>query len=209
MRRLSAPLIALLAAALLALLPASASAAGVSWYRLTNTDMPGAAPVQEVLARIIPPGSIIPPDPKTSPLTILPDSTGYVSSGFDSKELEVLLGDGQTPEGDPFQVMKLDFGPNGFQPGGRLYFSLNRSPAFDGLTQLVLPSSVQNLAFESLAVTDVPTDTGGGSGSGGGGGSVPPAQVPEPMSLVLWSAVLALGLVRARAYRRTHQPATV
>ena len=61
-------------------------------FRLTNTDAPGASPVMSVLASIVPPGSVVPPNPATSPLTILAGSTGFVLD-----DLKVSLGEGTTP----------------------------------------------------------------------------------------------------------------
>jgi hypothetical protein len=52
---------------------------------------------------------------------------------------------------------------------------------------------VNNLAIQSL-----PDNFGSGSNGSGG------VNTPEPLSIVLWSTVAVLGLVRARAYRRAH-----
>ena len=71
----------------------------------------------------VPPGTVLPPDPLTSPLTVLNGS-----SGFNADDLKVSLGDGQTPAGDPFQALALDFGAGGLAPGWQLLFSMNRSP---------------------------------------------------------------------------------
>lgn len=159
-------------------------------FRLTDTDQAGASPVMSVLASIVPPGSVAPPDAKTSPLTILAGSTG-----FNPDDLKVSLGDGTTPSGDPFQALALDFGPNGFAPGGRLYFSLNLASGSDGAVTLILPSSVTNLAVSSY----VPPP---------GVGPVDDGQhnVPEPMSILLWSSLAAIGAIRARLYRRGQAP---
>ena len=193
-RRLS-----LLVAALL-ILPGTARAAGMATFRLTNTDPAGAAPVTEVLARVLPPGTVVPRDVDKDPPTILDPSTGYVSSGFNPDDLQVSIGDGTTAAGDPFQAIKLDFGPGGFAPGGRLYFQLNRSPSYDGLIRLVVPTSVENLALEPL---DVPVAAAPPFSQGGGG-----SQVPEPASVLVWAALTAAGIWRARAFRRLSSSGT-
>ena len=168
-----------------------ASASAVATFRLTNVDPDGAAPVSSVLARVLPPGSVIPRDETVDPPTILDPSTGYLSSGFNPDDLQVVLGDGTTPDGDPLQVVKLDFGPDGFAPGGRLYFQLNVSPAYEGMLRLILPENVANLAMESIEVAGPPpTDPG-----------EPPPAVPEPRSVLVWMALPLLGLWRARAAR--------
>jgi hypothetical protein len=191
-RHRSAPLLALTALALLA--PAPAGAAGVATFRLMNTDPAGSAPVTEALARVLPPGTVIARDVNTDPPSILDPSTGYVSSGFNPDDLQIVLGDGTTTGGDPFQAIKLDFGPGGISPGGRLYFQLNKSPSYDDMVRLVLPTTVGNLVIETIDDT-APSP---GEGAGGDGGT----QVPEPLSLVVWAALAGTGLWRARAARR-------
>jgi hypothetical protein len=181
MRRLTVFVVVIAAAGMLAARPASAS--GIASYRLTDTDSAGASPVSTVLMSIVPAGSVAPTDPAISPLTILAGS-----SGFDPNSLQVFLGDGTTPTGGKFQALKLDFGQGGIQAGGRLYFSLSLSPSYQGAPPLlVLPSSVNNIAIESIP------------NPGGGGGNV---NTPEPLPIVLWASLGTLGLLRARAFRR-------
>lgn len=189
----------LLTAAALLLWPLSARAAGVATFRLTNTDSAGSAAVTETLARVLPPGSVVPRDVDKDPPTIIDAATGYVSSGFNPDDLQVSIGEGTTATGDPFQAIKLDFGAGGLAPGGRLYFQLNKSPSYEGLISLVLPTSVENLALEAI---DVPV------------GVVPPGnpvapQVPEPASMLIWAGLAVAGVWRARAFRlaRSRRPA--
>lgn len=188
-------LIAISLLVLVATQGAPARAAGLATFRLMNIDPQGAAPVTEVIAQVLPAGSVVPRDPSTDPSTILDPSTGWVSSGFNPDDLLLTLGEGTTSTGDPFQAIKLDFGPDGFAPGGKLFFQLNKSLAYDGLVRLVLPSTVTNLALERL--DDLPSipDNGGG----------PPAvpQVPEPAAVLIWVGGAAFGLHRwRRAPRR-------
>lgn len=191
---------------LLAGWPAPADASGLATFRLANIDAPGASAVQKATLRVIPAGIVPTEDsagkPRTdSPLKILPDSTGYKSSGLDLDGLKVFSGKGVTPEGDPFKVLQLNF-RDGFQPGGRLFFTVETtSPAEADLLRLVLPSSVHNLAIEAL-----PTPAGVNPVS-----AAPPVAptVPEPLSVLLWSTVALLGLARAHAFRRSHVPLPV
>jgi hypothetical protein len=186
-RRLSALLLPLIVVGLLACCTTRTEASVMS-FRLTETDSPGAAPVQRVLASIIPPGTVIPPDPATSPLTVLAGS-----SGFNPDDLKVSLGDGTTPSGTAFQALALDFGAGGLSPGGRVYFSLNVSPSFTGMLTLLLPSSVSNLAIESYTPPPGVGPIGGGTG----------ANVPEPVSILMWTGVATFGLLRARSRRKS------
>lgn len=182
----------LLTAAALLAMPMSARSAGVATFRLTNTDPAGSTPVTEVLARVLPPGSVVPRDVDKDPPTILDASSGYTSSGFNPDDLQVLAGAGTTASGDPFQAIKLDFGAGGFAPGGRLYFQLNKSPSFEGLISLVLPTSVGNLALEAI---NVPVGVVTPAQAGG-------AQVPEPASVLVWTGLVAASFWHIRAFRR-------
>lgn len=202
--RRNAPYVALAAALALTLARSTpAQAAGVATFRLANIDPTGTAPVNTVLARIKPPSTVVPRDVENDPPTILPEDSGYISTGFDHDALELGLIDGTTDTGDPFQVLKIDFGENGFGPGGRLFFQLNKAEDFDGDIELILPESVTNLAIEALdflnSAPTPPTDNGVGSPPP----TPPTAQVPEPASVVLWISLIAVaGLVHIGRTRR-------
>jgi hypothetical protein len=180
----------------------SANAAGLITYQLVNTSNASAPAVTEVVASIIPPGSIAPTSPDVSPLSILPGS-----SGFDANNLKVLLGDGTSPTGDPLQALALDFGSGGFASGGVLNFSLSIDGNFKGLTpQLILPPGTSGLRLSPY--TPPPTNPTGGPGGGpiaGGTTNGGTTQVPEPLSVVLWSAVAGAALMRSRVFRRAKQ----
>ncbi|HEV3165785.1 MAG TPA: hypothetical protein VGZ22_17285 [Isosphaeraceae bacterium] len=182
------------------------AATGTSSYELLNTNPAGTAPVTKIVTSVIPPGTVVPPNPSTSPLTILPGS-----SGFDQNNLQVLLGQGQTPSGAPLQALALNFGTQGFAPGGVLNFSLSLDKAFQGSPTLQLPDGTTGLTIKQLANEQ----SGGGSTGNGNGGSISTPstghstgnQVPEPLTLALWATgVVGLGLARARAYRRSCSP---
>ncbi len=181
--------IVLLAAVVLLAGGQMVSAASVATFRLTNVDEVGATPVSSVLARVLPPGAVIPRDEEVDPPTILDPSTGYLSTGLNPDALQVVLGEGTTSDGELLQVLRLDFGPDGFAPGGKLFFQLNVNPTFEGTMRLVLPETVKNLAMESISVTGPPPID-------------PAPQVPEPRSILVWLALPLLGLWRARVAAR-------
>lgn len=150
----------------------------------------------QVQAIILPPGSVIPPKlsdgTEGSPLTILPDS-----HGFDPNHLVVALKDTQSASGQPQQMFGLVFYGQGFQPGGLLHFTLSIDKSL-GST----PPSLQVLTPGISITADTPADTGGAN-PGGSDNGVPPVNVPEPLSLVLWSALLGAVVVRGRVVKRS------
>jgi hypothetical protein len=169
-------------------------------YQLTNTNPAGTTPVTKVVANVIPPGTIVPPSADSSPLTILAGS-----SGFDQNNLNVLLGAGKTPSGGPLQALALDFGPQGFKPGGVLNFSLSLDQAFQGTPTLQLPTDGTatglSIVQTATATPDVSTQGSGGTVALQGGTT---SAVPEPLSLALWSTgAMGLALIQVRRYRRT------
>jgi hypothetical protein len=205
LRRCPAFLATLAVALLLAARPTAVLGAGIitlpnegpATYQLTNTNPDGTTPVTKVVANVIPAGAITPPDPSSSPLTILPNS-----SGFNDTHLTVLLGEGQTPDGNPLQALALDFGSQGFAPGGVLNFALNIDQAFHGAPVLELPDDATGLTLAQMALPtaiDEPTDNGSGSNVDTTGAQE--SHVPEPMSIMLWCTG-ALTLTQVRRWRQ-------
>lgn len=204
---------AVAAAFLLAMRPAPASAdgitpnasdSGMANYRLT-TDTDIAAPADDaggpqIIARVVPPGTVVPPKladgSEASPLSILKSS-----SGFNQDRLIVALKDnltnlsaGESPE----QLFGLSFFGDGFKKGGQLDFSLSigssvkTPPTLESLTPGVSITALQTVT----PPTDVPVLTPITNVAPGG------SQVPEPMSVLLWTAMTGIGVLRARGFRR-------
>jgi len=94
--------------------------------------------------------------------------------------------------GQPVQALGLSFYGQGLAAGGILNFSLNVA------NQSSPPQLVSQTAGVSIALT--PTASPPTSSDNG----VPAAQTPEPLSILLWSALASAGLVRARALRRSN-----
>jgi hypothetical protein len=180
--------------------PAAARANGIvggtASYRLTTTqDIPVPDPnanAPQVVAAVVPPGTVVPPTQSDgtagSPLTILKSSTG-----FDQSQLIVALKDGTTTSGATQQLFGLSFFGNGFSRNGQLDFSLNLGNSVTTAPQL--QSLTPGVTIAALDTTSSTTTTST---------STPVVQnsVPEPMSVVLWSAVAGMGLLRARRVRR-------
>ncbi len=202
LRRL-APLAAVAAGLLVAISPATDAATTVT-YRLVNNST-GSAPLTQVVASVEPAGSVVAPSADVGPLAILAGSTG-----FDTNNLQVLLGDGTASDGSPLQALALDFGSSGFLGNGQgiLNFSLNLDPNYKGgAPELVLPASLSSLTITKIVNSVPDPGTGGtpgggtGGGTNGGGGGTPPPQVPEPATVVVWSILAAGGLWRVKSAR--------
>ena len=172
----------------------SQSPSSVADYQLVNTQGSGTAPITEVLAAALPAGSIFEPAGKSSPLTIMAGS-----SGFNASDVQVVVGDGtNSTTGQPVQVLQLNFDSAGFKAGGVLNFSLELTTATPPQLELVAPVS-------GLTFSQIPSTSGtSGSSSGGDGSSVGQITnaIPEPVSVLLWTAAAAGILLRARSYRR-------
>jgi len=169
-------------------------------YRLTSTvslPVPDASiQAPQVVALISPPGGVVPPKQadgtEGSPLTVLPDS-----HGFDPNHLVVLLLDSTTDSGEPQQKFGLLFDGQGMEAGGVLHFALSIDKALAD-TPPVLTS--QTPGFTIVPDERVPSTPNGGEGGtlNGDGGN----QIPEPLSLVLWSAAATGIAIRHRRSRR-------
>ncbi len=202
LRRCIASLALLPAAFIAAALPSSASAASIvtengtkyAYYELVNTE---AKPVTDlIVTSVVPPNSVQPLDPTTSPLTIVGGS-----SGFDPNNLQVFL----SPTDPSSQELALQFGNGGLAPGGVLNFKVSLEPSYSSATAPTLtlqppgPVDLSPMAPELLSYT--PTSVNGAPPA------TPVTNAPEPVSLALWSALAGVGLLRARAFRRSRRAA--
>ncbi len=204
--------------------PDEADGSTLMQFRLAND---GTKPVSGVDFTVEPPGAIVPPvvgsDPTTgkdltgSPVTILPNSTGFdaskfsvaLGSGSGEQRLRLLFGQTQTVGSDGSVQIQPVLDSNGqplglFLPGAVLNFALNVDSAAQNALQLVLPDTASGLTLTALN-TPPPSDPGTSPTPSDPGGSA--VWVPEPSPLILWSALAALGLVRVRSYRRLHRAA--
>ncbi len=172
-------------------------------YRLTtSTTIPVAdANISgpQVVALVTPPGSVVPPTlsdgTQGSPLTVLPDSTG-----FDPSKLIVALNDSPSSSGQPQQQIGLVFYGQGFQAGGLLHFALSINSALAS-DPPVLESLTPGITI-TLDSQPARSTTGGTSGNGGSSSGSSSNSVPEPLSVILWSAVLVGVVARNRLLGR-------
>ena len=169
-------------------------------YRLTTSSGIGVPSANisgpQVVAMVTPTGSVVPPlsnGQQVSPLTVLPDSTG-----FDPKQLVVALKEGTSAQ--PEQELGLLFYGQGFQAGGVLHFALSINSALASnppVLQPLTPGVTITLDSQPAGST-----TGGTSGNGGSSSGSSSNSVPEPLSVILWSAVLVGVVARNRLLGR-------
>lgn len=137
-------------------------------------------------ANVVPAGGIVPPtqnDGKEgSPLTIEPDSFG-----FDKDHLVVALNKTD-------QKFGLIFLNGGLAANNLLHFSLNVDKALTTppTLEITSPGSLQGVVLKAEESNPVTPPVNGGTS----------ASIPEPMSMLVWSALAGLGLLRARGLRR-------
>jgi len=150
---------------------------------------PVIAPPQ-VVALINPAGGVVtPPSSATQgPLTILANSSGFNSSGV----YDFLAS--KTANGQTLQALGLSFYGQGLAAGGIVNFSLNVA------NQSSPPQLSSQTAGVTIALNPTPATPSGSNSNTG----VTDAQVPEPLSLLIWSALAGAGLFRARTLRRSN-----
>lgn len=194
---------------------------GTAKYRLTsdsNLPAPASDASGPQVILDVTNGQIVPPSKSdgttSSPLTIL-----STSSGLDQNNLIVGLKDVTAgASGSPSQLFGLSFFKNGLQSAGgkgQLDFELNVNPALPTPTltpegtglhiasldvappvQLPPPSTPDTSKTTTTTTTTTSASTPPNQQHPNG------AQVPEPASLALWSALAGVGLLRARSLRR-------
>jgi hypothetical protein len=182
----------------------NASTTTVDYRLTTSTTIPVAdAKISgpQAVALITPTGGVVPPTlsdgTEQSPLTVLPDSTG-----FDPKQLVVALRDATSAQ--PEQQLGLVFFGKGFQSGGVLHFALSIDKALAS-TPPVLASLTPGvtITLDPPPNTLPPTILGGGNGgSSSGNGSGSGGEIPEPLSVILWSTLFVGLTARNRILSR-------
>ena len=158
---------------------------------------PTIAPPQ-VVALIEPAGGVVTP-PSSSPLGPLTILSG--SQGFNASGVYDYLASTKDANGNPLQAFGLSFYGQGLASlanGGILKFSL------DVADQNAPPQLVSQTPGVSIALQPADSSTGtGGTNTGTGGGQSSPSETPEPLSVLVWSALAGAGLLRSRILRKS------
>ncbi len=162
----------------------------------------------QVVALITPTGSVVPPTlsngTQGSPLTVLPSSTG-----LDPSQLVVALRDATSSSGQPEQQLGLVFYGQGLQANGVLNFALSINSALASdppVLQSLTPGITITADSPTTGTTTTGTTTTAGTSGNGGSSSASSSNGvvnnPEPLSVILWSALLVGVVARNRMLSR-------
>lgn len=199
-----------MAAVVCAALAARCPAAGIAspkTYQLTNNS---GVVVDHVFIGFIPIGVIVEPGDGTSPLFLRSAPT------FDGIEPDFgIFNFKKTPDSPAEQALGLDFlgtgfgflqgrlptvnAPGGLEIGESVTFKLNLDETLADQLLLTLLDPPPGSGLVLTELTDPPIDP-----------TPPPVtpptpqfEIPEPLSLAVWSALASVGLLRARVFRRS------
>jgi hypothetical protein len=172
-------------------------------------------PTPQVLALDTPVSIVTPPSGSSSgPLQIVSDSSGFYFNNPSQLSVEV----GSNPSnGTPItqQALGLSFYGQGLAAGSSLTFSLtfdkaivNGNPPQIPQFTVVDPKTLQPISsiqikYDGVAGGSTGTDKGTGSGSTS---TVTAQNAPEPLSLLVWSALAGAGIRRFRGRGRRSLP---
>src|SRR5262249_27237941 len=150
---------------------------------------PTIAPPQ-VVALVQPPGGVVTPPSSSAlgPLSILAGSQGFNASGVYD-----YLANTKDVNGNSLQAFGLSFYGQGLASlanGGILKFSL------DVADQSVPPHLVSQTIGVSITLQPTDSSTGASTTTNGAGGGIQPfpTETPEPLSVLVWSALAGVGL---------------
>jgi hypothetical protein len=158
----------------------------------------------QVVALVEPAGGVITPPSSSAlgPLSILAGSQGFNASGVYD-----YLAKSTDKDGNPLQLFGLSFYGQGLASlanGGMLKFSL------DVADQNAPPQLVSQMTGVSITLQPADSSTGtGGTNTGTGGGQGSPSETPEPLSILIWSALAGAGLLRLRILRKPRRADSV
>lgn len=171
----------------------SATSSGAASLVFTPTIAP-----PQVVALIQPANGVVTPAASSTqgPLTILSGSQGFSASGVYD-----YLASTKDSNNNPVQALGLSFYGQGLAAGGILNFSLNVA------NQSTPPQLVSQTPGVSITLDPATSkNSTGSSGSSSSSGTVTTAaEMPEPLSLLVWSALAGAGLLRVSSLRRSRQ----
>jgi hypothetical protein len=147
----------------------------------------------QVVLLVDPAGGVVAPSSSSAqgPLTILSGSHGFETTGVYD-----YLASSTDSSGQPLQALGLSFYGTGMAAGGVLNFSLN-------VTNINSPPTLEWVNNGSQTMSPfTPNPASGTANTTVSTISATSANTPEPLSLLLWSALAGIGFLRARALRQ-------
>jgi hypothetical protein len=177
----------------------NATASGAESLTFTPTIAP-----PQVVALINPAGGVITPSSSSAlgPLTILSGSQGFYANGVYD-----YLAKTTDANGNPLQALGLSFYGQGLASlanGGILKFSLDVANQ-NSPPQLVSQTPGVSIALQPSESSSGSTGSTGTDTNSGGNTQVTTESIPEPLSVLVWSALAAAGLLRSRVLRKPRQ----
>jgi hypothetical protein len=158
-----------------------------AYYQLTNVGT--TSNTGDIVASVVPSGTIQPVNSSTSPLIPVGGTFDYSLPN----SYQVLTG---TLPNSTDQGLALVFGNGGLAPGGVLDFKVSLDPSYSSSTSPVLTLLPPSTGVTTDALDLISYTPGIANG-------LPVVNTPEPVSLALWSALAAAGLIRARSFRKS------
>jgi hypothetical protein len=166
-----------------------------------------AAPTPQFVGVVSPPSIVQPPSTNDPVLQIYSDSSGFYT--VNPKDLSPEIGN-NPDNGSPLtsQALGLSFYGNGLPANSSIKFSLPFAQSVVGgpppttvpTFTVYDPTKSLTQAISSIQIKYVgvvPTNS-----DGGGTSPAVPAEAPEPLSLLMWSALAGIGFWRARSRGR-------
>jgi hypothetical protein len=196
---------AVLAAALVLAGRTAVTAGGITYSLVNNTG----SPLNEADFEVAPTGALQGP-----PVTIadpIPSVFNFAPTSQGGHPLQVSLGTSPDPKTTNFDGLVFSFvstqpgyNTTPLPSGDALNFTLNTAPGFTGTPQLSLFDPPSGLALQVINPPSQPSTPAAPAGPAVSQSSAPsgPVNTPEPLSVLLWSALAGTGLVRARKVRR-------
>jgi hypothetical protein len=146
----------------------------------------------QVVLLVDPAGGVVAPSSSSTqgPLTILAGSTGFDQSGVYD-----YLASSTDSSGQPLQALGLSFYGSGMAADGVLNFSLN-------VTNVNAPPTLEWVNNGSQTMSPFTPNPVSGTSVTAATSADDVTATPEPLSLLLWSALAGVGLLRARTLRQ-------
>lgn len=187
----------LMAVLILAGRAAQVRADGITYSLINNTG----SPLTEADFTVSPSGAL--QGPPVNIVDPIPAVFNFASQSSGGHPLQVSLGTSPDPSATfdglvfSFASTQPGFNTVPLPSGDALNFTLNTASGFSGTPQLALFQPPNGLSLQVIN----PNNTGGTPTVSDPGDNTPPANTPEPLSVVLWSTLAGAGLIRARKLR--------